>query len=169
MAEEAAAAAEAPAEAPPAEPVEDDWGGFATAGKKKKGKKGKAAEPEPLPEPEPEPEPPAPEPEPEPAAAAPEAAADDMWGFATTTKKKKGKKGKVSPRSFIRVLHVSLVFGGCLTATWCDYPGKRARWWLTLALRFALHTAFNPNVSLCAREAHATPSRVSNARVAIYR
>jgi len=77
--------------------MEDEWGSFATAGKKKKGKKGKAAEPEPLP--------PAPEPEPEPAAAAPEAAADDMWGFATTTKKKKGKKGKVSQRSFIRVLH----------------------------------------------------------------
>ena len=76
--------------------MEDDWGSFATAGKKKKGKKGKAAEPEPVPEPEPEPEPPAAEPEPEPAAAAPEAAADDMWGFATTTKKKKGKKGKVS-------------------------------------------------------------------------
>ena len=50
-----------------------------------------------------------------------------------------------------------LVFGVCLTATWCDYPGKRARWWLTLALRFALHTASNPNVSLCARGAHATP------------
>jgi len=99
-----------PADAPPAEPVEDDWGGFATAGKKKKGKKGKAAEPEPLPEPEPEPEPPAPEPEPEPPAAAPDAAADDMWGFATTTKKKKGKKGKVSQRSFIRVLH----------AFWCS-------------------------------------------------
>jgi hypothetical protein len=81
--------------------MDDEWGSFATAGKKKKGKKGKA-EPEPLPEPEPEP--PAPEPEPEPAAA-PEAAADDMWGFATTTKKKKGKKGKVSHRSFIRVLH----------------------------------------------------------------
>lgn len=27
-------------------PVEDDWTGFATAGKKKKGKKGKDAEPE---------------------------------------------------------------------------------------------------------------------------
>jgi hypothetical protein len=84
--------------------MDDEWGSFATAGKKKKGKKGKVAEPEPLPEPEPEPEPPAPEPEPEPAAA-PEAVADDMWGFATTTKKKKGKKGKVSHRSFIRILH----------------------------------------------------------------
>lgn len=89
--------------------MDDEWGSFATAGKKKKGKKGKAAEPEPLPEPEPEP--PAPEPEPEPAAAAPEAAADDMWGFATTTKKKKGKKGKVSRRSFIRVLHASRCSG----------------------------------------------------------
>lgn len=68
-------------------------------------KKGKAAEPEPEPEPEPAPEEPPPEPEPPmenvdlgggsndaPAEANP----DDMWGFATTGKKKKGKKGKVS-------------------------------------------------------------------------
>jgi hypothetical protein len=114
-----------------------------------------------LPEPEPEPPAPEPEPEPEPAAAAPDAAADDMWGFATTTKKKKGKKGKVSQVSFICTLHAFKVLEDCLTATWCDYPGrahsKRARWWLTLALRTALHTASNPNVSLCARQTHATP------------
>ena len=61
-----------------------------------------------------------------------------------------------------RSVHVLLfVF---FTFLWCledvsplHYPGKRARWWLTLALRFALHTASNPNVSLCARGAHATP------------
>lgn len=159
LAEEAAAAAEAPADPPAAEPVEDDpWGSFATAGKKKKGKKGKVAEPEPVPEPEPEPEPPAAEPEPEPAA--PEAAADDVWGFTTSSKKKK-KKGKVSRFTYIRVLHACKMPEGCLTATWCDYPGraysKRASWWLTLALHITLHTALHPNVSLCANEAHATP------------
>jgi hypothetical protein len=161
LAEEAAAAADAPADPPAADPMEDDWGSFATAGKKKKGKKGKVAEPEPLPELEPEPPAPEPEPEPEPAAAAPDAAADDMWGFATTTKKKKGKKGKVSQLSLTCSLYAFKVLEGCLTATWCDYPGraysKRARWWLALALRATLHTASNPNVQLHARGAHATP------------
>jgi hypothetical protein len=94
-----------------------------------------------------------------------------MWGFATTTKKKKGKKGKVSQVSFICTLHAIGVLEGCLTATWCDYPGraysKRARGWLTLALRTALHTASNPNVSLCARQAHATPPRVPDTARAI--
>ena len=112
--------------------MDDEWGSFATAGKKKKGKKGKVAEPEPLPEPEPEPEPPA-EPEPEPEAApAPEAPADDMWGFSTSSKKKKGKKGKVSHVSLF--MYLSVCGSGsnrCLTARWCDYPGraqsKRAR------------------------------------------
>ena len=68
-------------------------------------KKGKAAEPEPEPEPEPAPEEPPPEAEPAMENvdlggggndAAAEANPDDMWGFATTGKKKKGKKGKVS-------------------------------------------------------------------------
>ena len=116
--------------------MDDEWGSFAPAGgKKKKGKKGKVAEPEPLPEPEPEPEPepPAePEPEPEPAPA-PEAPADDMLGFSTTGKKKKGKKGaKVSQVSLF--MYLSVCGSGsnrCLTARWCDYPGraqsKRAR------------------------------------------
>jgi outer membrane biosynthesis protein TonB len=112
--------------------MDDEWGSFATAGKKKKGKKGKVAEPEPVPDPEPEPEPPAePEPEPEPAPA-PEAPADDVWGFSTTSKKKKGKKGKVSQVSLF--MYLSVCGSGsnrCLTARWCDYPGraqsKRAR------------------------------------------
>jgi hypothetical protein len=112
--------------------MDDEWGSFATAGKKKKGKKGKVAEPEPVLEPEPEPEPPAePEPEPEPAPA-PEAPADDMWGFSTTSKKKKGKKGKVSQVSLF--MYLSACGSGsnrCLTARWCDCPGraqsKRAR------------------------------------------
>jgi hypothetical protein len=96
--EEAAAKAaeEAPASAfaGEADPI-DEWGSFATVGKKKKGKKGKA-------EPEPEPEP---EPVPDTgdlgasvtadAPAAPETNPDDDWGFTTAGKKKKGKKGKV--------------------------------------------------------------------------
>jgi hypothetical protein len=109
--------------------MDDEWGSFATAGKKKKGKKGKLAEPEPLPEPEPEPIA-EPEPEPEPAPA-PEAPADDMWGFSTTSKKKKGKKGKVSHVSFIHVSRLWSFSNRCLTARRCDYPGraqsKRAR------------------------------------------
>lgn len=58
----------------------DDWGAFATVGKKKKGKKDL----------DPPLEPAAPDPL-VPAAADPE----DEWGF-STGKKKKGKKGKVS-------------------------------------------------------------------------
>ncbi|KAI7399266.1 hypothetical protein KC336_g15109 [Hortaea werneckii] len=104
--EEAKLAEEAGDEPPPAEPEPDpidDWGSFAPAGGKKKKKKGKAAEPEPEPEPEPAPEEPPPEAEPAMENvdlggggndAAAEANPDDMWGFATTGKKKKGKKGK---------------------------------------------------------------------------
>jgi len=138
--------------------MEDEWGSFATAGKKKKGKKGKVAEPEPVPEPEPEP---VAEPEPEPAPAAPEAAADDMWGFSTTSKKKKGKKGKVSHVSFIRVscgessrIAVSPPDGAIIRAA----PRVSGQGWVAeLVLRITLHTASNPIVSQCARGAHATP------------
>ena len=71
----------------------DDWGAFATVGKKKKGKKGKAEPDEPM----------APEPETKSAwdtldlgtSATADANADDDWGGFTTGKKKKTKKGKV--------------------------------------------------------------------------
>jgi hypothetical protein len=68
----------------------DDWGAFATVGKKKKGKKGKA-----------EPEPPPPEPDPIVetidlgASATADANMEDEWGGFTSAKKKKNKKGKV--------------------------------------------------------------------------
>ena len=71
------------AAAPPAaasDPV-DEWGQFATVGKKKKGKK----------EPDPPPPPPV---ETVDLGASATADAEDEWGFGT--KKKKGKKGKVS-------------------------------------------------------------------------
>lgn len=72
-----------------ADPI-DDWGSFATVGKKaKKGKKG--AEPEPPPPP-----PPPVEPIDLGASATADANPDDEWGGFSTGKKKKGaKKGKV--------------------------------------------------------------------------
>ena len=98
--EAAAAATNGAGEADPM----DEWGSFATAGKKKKGKNGKN-------EPEPPPPPPPPEPEPhiEPVYLGASATADanpDEWGsFATVGKKKKGtKKGKVCDLLFFRML-----------------------------------------------------------------
>ncbi|KXT17853.1 hypothetical protein AC579_5883 [Pseudocercospora musae] len=82
--EEAAANADAGASAGEADTL-NDWGSFATVGKKKK-KKGAAAL-----EPEPEPGPPQ-ELEPEPVPAGDAAAEEDFGGFAT--KKGKKKKGK---------------------------------------------------------------------------
>ena len=95
--EEAAAKGDAAAEADPI----DDWGSFATAGKKKKGKKGA----DPLP-------PPPPDPESKGidlgASATADANPDDDFGGFSTGKKKKGKKGKV------RVLSFRFTTAGCM-------------------------------------------------------
>ena len=73
----------------------DDWGAFATVGKKsKKGKKGA--------EPDPPPPPPAPETTDLGASATADANPDDEWGgFSTGKKKKGGKKGKVRAYHFV--------------------------------------------------------------------
>jgi hypothetical protein len=84
-----------------------------------------------------------------------------MWGFSTTSKKKKGKKGKVSQVSFIMYLLPGVVRigvsppDGVIIRAAPRVSGQG--WGAELALRITLHTASNPNVLLCAREAHATP------------
>ena len=76
--------------------MEEDWGAFTTAGKKKKGKKGKI-EPDPLSDPDP-----IVETVDLGASAGAGANMDDEWGGFTSAKsKKKGKKGKV--RDFLLV------------------------------------------------------------------
>jgi hypothetical protein len=90
----------------PVETNDDPWGSFGTTVKKDKTKKASPfsleAEPEPVVQPPP-PEPVA-APEPEPAAT------EDPWGFtaAPTTKKKKGKKGKVC--GFSVYFHASEIY-----------------------------------------------------------
>lgn len=108
--------------------ADDPWGSFGTTKKDKKKKKGGFswgdldAEPTPEPAAEPVPEP-VPEPAPEPAPA------EDDWGFATTGKKKKGKKGKV------RHTVISCILPQKIALTKCDGWRGHARF----SRRYEMH------------------------------